>query len=146
MRALLQRVSRASVLVEGETIASIGPGLLILVGIGHADDEATVDSVARRVVELRIFADEAGRTNRSILDILGAALVVSQFTLLGDCRKGRRPSFDQAAPPEEAERLYRRFANRLGAAGIPVATGVFRAMMQVELVNDGPVTLILDTA
>ena len=118
MRAILQRVTGAAVRVEGETIASIGPGLLVLLGVGQADDQAITDALARRVTELRIFADEEGRTNRSILDVAGAALVVSQFTLLADTSRGRRPGFTQAAPPDLAERLYRRFADALRGAGV----------------------------
>ena len=146
MRALLQRVRRASVRVDGETIASIDAGLLILVGVGHADDESVALALARRVTELRIFADEEGRTNRSILDIGGSALVVSQFTLCADTSRGRRPGFTNAAPPELAERLYLRFGEGIRAAGIKdVQTGSFGAEMAVELVNDGPFTIWLDT-
>lgn len=146
MRALLQRVSRAAVRVDGETVAEIGPGLVILVGVGHADDEATADGLARRIVALRIFRDEAGRTNRSILEVGGGALVVSQFTLYADTSRGRRPGFTDAAPPELAERLYDRFADAIEQAGIePMGRGVFGAEMAVELVNDGPFTLWLDT-
>ena len=146
MRALLQRVSRAEVWVAGESVAEIGLGLVVLVGVGHADDEATADALARRIVELRIFRDEAGKTNRSILDVAGGALVVSQFTLLADTSRGRRPGFSDAAPPTLAERLYERVAARLREAGVqPVATGVFGAEMAVELVNDGPFTIWLDS-
>jgi len=146
MRALLQRVSRAEVRVAGESVAEIGLGLVVLVGVGHADDEATADALARRIVELRIFRDEAGKTNRSILDVAGGALVVSQFTLLADTSRGRRPGFSDAAPPTLAERLYERVAARLREAGVqPVATGVFGAEMAVELVNDGPFTIWLDS-
>jgi D-tyrosyl-tRNA(Tyr) deacylase len=146
VRALLQRVGRASVRVGDETIASIGPGLLILVGVGHADDDAVALALARRVTELRIFADEEGRTNRSILHIGGSALVVSQFTLYADTSRGRRPSFTNAAPPELAERLYLGFAEGLRAAGVAeVRTGSFGAEMAVELVNDGPFTIWLDS-
>jgi D-aminoacyl-tRNA deacylase len=145
VRALLQRVSRASVRVGDETIASTGPGLLILVGVGHADDDAVALALARRVTELRIF-DEEGRTNRSILDIGGSALVVSQFTLYADTSRGRRPGFTNAAPPELAERLYMRYAAALREAGVgDVQTGSFGAEMAVELVNDGPFTIWLDT-
>ena len=137
---------RAAVRVEEESIASIGPGLLILLGVGHADDEATTDALARRVTELRIFADDEGRTNRSILEIEGAALVVSQFTLFADTSRGRRPGFTNAAPAELADRLYRRFADQLRAAGVrDVQTGSFGTEMAVELVNDGPFTIWLDT-
>jgi D-aminoacyl-tRNA deacylase len=147
MRALLQRVSRAAVRVDDETIAAIGPGLLILVGVGHDDDEPTATALARRVTELRIFADDGGRTNRSILDSGGAAMIVSQFTLYADTSRGRRPGFTDAAPPDLAERLYLRFAEGLRAAGVAdVQTGSFGAEMAVELVNDGPFTIWLDTA
>ncbi len=146
VRALLQRVSRAAVRVEGETIASIGPGLLVLLGVGHVDDDSTTTALARRATELRIFADEEGRTNRSILDVGGAALVVSQFTLYADTSRGRRPGFTNAAPAELADRLYRRFAEELRVAGLPdVQTGSFGTEMAVELVNDGPFTIWLDT-
>ena len=146
VRTLLQRVTRAAVRVEGETIASIGPGLLVLLGVGQADDEPTTDALARRATELRIFADEEGRTNRSILDTGGAALVVSQFTLFADTSRGRRPGFTNAAPPDLADRLYQRFAAELRAAGVAdVQTGSFGSEMAVELVNDGPFTIWLDT-
>jgi D-tyrosyl-tRNA(Tyr) deacylase len=145
VRALLQRVARASVRVEAREIASVGPGLLILLGLGHEDTEATVITQAKRVTELRIFADEDGRTNRSILDIGGAVLVVSQFTLYADTSRGRRPGFTDAAAPDVAERLYLRFADALRAAGVvDVQTGEFGAEMQVELVNDGPFTIWLE--
>jgi D-tyrosyl-tRNA(Tyr) deacylase len=147
VRALLQRVSRAEVRVEDKAIASIGPGLLILLGVGREDDDATADALARRVTELRIFADEAGRTNRSIIDVEGATLVVSQFTLYADTARGRRPGFTNAADPAVAERMYRRFADALQGAGVgDVQTGSFGAEMAVELVNDGPFTIWLDTA
>jgi D-aminoacyl-tRNA deacylase len=146
VRALLQRATRASVTVEGAAIASIGPGLVVLLGVGHADDEATTDALARRVTELRIFRDDEGRTNRSIIDTGGAALVVSQFTLYADTARGRRPGFTSAADPALAERLYLRFADGLRAAGVgDVRTGSFGAEMAVELVNDGPFTIWLDT-
>jgi D-aminoacyl-tRNA deacylase len=132
--------------VDGEAIASIGPGLLVLVGVGHDDDEATAANVARRITELRIFRDEEGRTNRSILDVGGAALVVSQFTLYADTSRGRRPGFTSAAEPAIAERLYQQVAAGLRAAGVAdVQTGSFGAEMAVELVNDGPFTIWLDT-
>ena len=147
MRALLQRVSRAEVRVNGEVVASVGLGLVVLVGVGHDDDEKTADDLARQIVELRIFRDEAGKTNRSILDVAGGAIVVSQFTLYADTSRGRRPGFTQAGPPELARRLYERVATRLAEAGVePVETGEFGAEMAVELVNDGPFTLWLDTA
>ena len=146
MRALLQRVTRAAVRVDGATIGEIGPGLAILLGVGPDDTDAVADELARRSVELRIFRDEDGRTNRSLADVGGAALVVSQFTLYADTRRGRRPGFTDAAPPELAERLYERFAAAIRAAGLTVATGSFGAEMQVELVNDGPFTIWLDSA
>ena len=146
MRALLQRVARAEVRIEGRTVASIEGGLLILLGVGHDDSESMAVGLARRVTELRIFADEAGRTNRSILDVAGSAIVVSQFTLYADTSRGRRPGFTNAAPPDVAERLYLRFVAALVEAGVTdVQTGSFGAEMQVELVNDGPFTIWLDT-
>jgi len=147
MRALIQRVERAEVRSSGEAVAAIGIGLVVLLGVGHDDDDATADALARRIVELRIFRDEAGKTNRSILDVAGGALVVSQFTLYADTSRGRRPGFTNAAPPDLAERLYERVAARLVEAGVePVGTGIFGTEMAVELVNDGPFTLWLDTA
>ncbi len=147
MRVLLQRVSRAAVRVGDEEVASIGPGLVALVGVGQGDGEATADAMAEKVAELRIFADEAGRTNRSILETGGAALIVSQFTLLADTSRGRRPGFTRAAPGPLADALYRRFADRLRAAGVvEVRTGQFGEHMAVELVNDGPFTIWLDSA
>jgi len=147
MRALLQRVARASVTVEGRPVAAIPNGMVVLLGVGHGDDEATTDALARRAAELRFFRDDEGRTNRSILDVGGAALVVSQFTLYADTTRGRRPGFTDAAAADVADRLYRRFAEALRAAGVPdVQTGEFGAEMSVELVNDGPFTLWLDTA
>lgn len=144
MKVLVQRVSRAAVRVEGHTVASLGRGLLVLLGIERGDTAADVDYLAGKAADLRIFPDEAGRMNRSLVESRGGALVVSQFTLAGSTRRGRRPSFDAAAPPDEAEPLYRRFAEQLAGRGVPVATGIFQAMMEVELVNDGPVTLLLD--
>jgi D-aminoacyl-tRNA deacylase len=146
VRALLQRTSGASVRVGDETIGRIGAGLVILLGVGPDDDEPTADALARRVTELRIFDDEDGRTNRSLLDVGGGVLVVSQFTLYADTRRGRRPGFTGAAAPELAERLYLRFAAALREVGVEVATGRFGAVMEVELVNDGPFTIWLDTA
>ena len=146
MRLLLQRVTRASVTVDGEVVGRIGPGLVILVGVGHADDDALAESMAGRVADLRIFRDDEGKTNRSLMDVEGSALVISQFTLYGDTRKGRRPSFLDAAPPALGEALYVRFADALAARGVPVARGTFGAEMAVELVNDGPMTIWLDTA
>jgi D-tyrosyl-tRNA(Tyr) deacylase len=145
MRAVVQRVARASVGVGGAVVGQIGPGWLVLLGVARGDADIDADRLAEKVVGLRAFADEQGKMNRSVVEVGGSVLVVSQFTLLGDCRKGRRPSFDEAAAPAEAERLYLHFAAAVGAAGVPVATGVFRAMMQVELVNDGPVTFLLDS-
>jgi D-tyrosyl-tRNA(Tyr) deacylase len=146
VRALLQRVARAAVLVEGATVGEIGPGLVILLGVGPDDTEAIADGLARRAIELRIFRDDEGRTNRSLVDIGGAALVVSQFTLYADTTRGRRPGFTGAAPPEQAERLYERFAAAIRGSGLTVATGSFGAEMAVELVNDGPFTIWLDSA
>ena len=146
MRALLQRVTRAEVRVDDEPVGAIGRGLVVFLGVGPADDDAAADGLARTVAELRIFADEEGRTNRSLLDVGGDALVVSQFTLFADTRRGRRPGFSGAAPPDLAERLYVRFVAALGELGVRVATGRFGAAMAVELVNDGPFTIWLDTA
>ncbi len=146
MRALLQRVSRAAVRVDGEWVAAIGPGLLVLLGVGPGDGETVAGGLARRTAGLRIFADAEGRTNRSIVDVGGAALVVSQFTLYADTRRGRRPSFTGAAEPRLAERLYAAYCAALAAEGIPVERGRFGAKMAVELVNDGPFTLLLDSA
>jgi D-aminoacyl-tRNA deacylase len=146
MRLLLQRVTSASVRVEERVVGEIGPGLLVLVGVGRADTEAVAESLARRTTELRIFRDEQGLTNRSLTDVGGAVLAVSQFTLYADTRKGRRPSFLDAAPPDEGERLYERYAAAVEALGVRVARGVFGAEMQVALVNDGPFTLWLEHA
>ncbi len=146
MRILLQRVSRAEVRVEDGTVGSIGQGLVVFVGVGRDDDAQVAEALARRVSELRIFADEAGRTNRSLLDVRGGALVVSQFTLYADTSRGRRPGFTLAGSPELAERIYGRFADALRDLGITVATGRFGASMAVELVNDGPFTIWLDSA
>jgi D-tyrosyl-tRNA(Tyr) deacylase len=146
VRALLQRVSRAEVRVDDETIASIGPGLLILLGVGHDDGDAVANSLARRVTDLRIFEDDDGRTNRSILDAGGSALVVSQFTLYADTSRGRRPGFTDAADPATADRIYQRFASALRENGVAdVQVGRFGAEMAIELVNDGPFTIWLDT-
>jgi len=146
VRALLQRTSGARVRVDGEVVGEIGAGLAILLGVGPGDDEAVADALARRAAELRIFDDAAGKTNLSLLDVGGEALVVSQFTLYADTRRGRRPGFTGAAAPEVAERLYRRFTEALRALGVGVATGRFGALMAVELVNDGPFTIWLDSA
>jgi D-aminoacyl-tRNA deacylase len=145
MRAVVQRVSRAEVRVAGEVVGAIGRGLMVLLGVAQADAEEAARSLAEKVAALRIFEDEAGKMNRSVVDAGGAVLVVSQFTLLGDARKGNRPGFSGAAAPEPADELYQRFCARLREKGLTVATGVFRAHMEVELVNDGPVTLLLDT-
>jgi len=146
VRALLQRTTGARVRVGEEIVGEIGAGLVVLLGVGPDDDEGTADAMARRVTELRIFDDEAGRTNLSLVDVAGAVLVVSQFTLYADTRRGRRPGFTGAAAPEHAERLYLRFAAALRGLGVEVATGQFGAVMAVELVNDGPFTIWLDTA
>ena len=144
MKAVVQRVSRAAVRVEGRTVGEIGPGMLVLLGVMRGDHAGLVERLAARVARLRFFPDDAGRMNHSAVDQGLAALVVSQFTLAADGRKGRRPSFDRAAPPEVAEPLYRAFAERLEVLGVPTACGVFGAMMEVELVNDGPVTFVLE--
>ena len=145
MRAVLQRVSRAKVTVAGEVVGEISRGLVVLLGVEQGDTEADAQQLADKTIQLRIFDDAAGKMNLAVTDVGGGVLVVSQFTLLGDCRKGRRPSFIAAAPPEIAERLYETFVAAIGVQGVPVATGRFRAMMDVELVNDGPVTLIIDS-
>ena len=145
MRALLQRVTWASVTVEGLVVGQIGQGLLILVGVGHDDGEAQVKTLADKIAHLRIFEDEQGKMNRSLLDLGGQALVVSQFTLYADARRGRRPSFTDAAPPALAEPLVERFKEMLAGYGLEVAGGVFGAYMQVKLLNDGPVTIWLDS-
>jgi len=144
MRALLQRVSKASVTVEGQVISSIGQGLLILLGIGHDDGEAQAAFLAEKIANLRIFEDEAGKTNLSVLDVKGEAIVVSQFTLYADARKGRRPSFTDAALPEIAAPLVERFVELLRSRGVPTQTGQFGANMQVEIHNDGPLTIWLE--
>lgn len=145
MRAVLQRVSRASVEVDGSLVGRIDVGWLVLLGVGKGDTEADADWLAEKIAGLRAFEDELGKMNRSVGEVGGSVLVVSQFTLFGDCRKGRRPSFDAAAEPGEAERLYQVLCERIASLGLPVATGTFRAMMNVSLVNDGPVTLLLDS-
>jgi D-aminoacyl-tRNA deacylase len=143
VRAVVQRVSGARVLVEGEIRGEIGPGLCVLLGVARGDDAAAAERLAGRIARLRIFENEEGRFDRSVLDTGGAALVVSQFTVLADTSKGNRPNFTEAAPPEEAEPLYERFCEALRVLGVEVATGVFGARMQVELTNDGPVTIVL---
>lgn len=145
MRAVIQRVSRASVSVEDRVVGEIHAGLLVLLGIGRADIPESAAYLAEKIANLRIFADSDGKMNRSLLEVGGSALVISQFTLYGDTRGGRRPSYIQAAPPEEANLLYEQFVRALRATGASVATGVFQANMQVELVNDGPVTILLDS-
>jgi D-tyrosyl-tRNA(Tyr) deacylase len=148
VRALLQRTTGASVRVapDDAVVGTIGQGLVVLLGVGPDDGDATADALAQRVAQLRIFRDDLGRTDRSLLDIGGSALVISQFTLFADTRRGRRPGFTGAAPPDQAERLYQRFADALHALGVEVATGRFGAEMRVELINDGPFTIWLDTA
>jgi D-tyrosyl-tRNA(Tyr) deacylase len=145
VRGVVQRVSEASVRVDGEIVGAIGPGLVVLVGVGCGDVERDADYLAEKILNLRVFPDEAGQMNRSVLDASGGLLVVSQFTLLGDARKGRRPSYSEAAPPEEANRLYEHLLSRLRPSGLTVATGVFRATMDLALVNQGPVTILLDS-
>jgi D-tyrosyl-tRNA(Tyr) deacylase len=143
VRAVVQRVSEARVLVDGEPVGEIGRGVVVLLGVARGDSEAEAERLAGKVARLRIFEDEAGRFDRSLLDVGGEALVVSQFTLIADTRKGNRPSFTEAAPPDEAEPLYVGFCAALASLGVPVARGVFGARMAVELANDGPVTIVL---
>jgi D-tyrosyl-tRNA(Tyr) deacylase len=145
MRAVVQRVSRAEVRVEGRRTGAIGAGLVVLLGVGKEDGEEDARLLADKVAALRIFEDGAGKMNLAVDEVRGGLLVVSQFTLLGDARKGNRPSFVAAAPPGEASALYERFCARLREKGLPVGTGVFRARMEVELVNEGPVTILLDS-
>lgn len=145
MRAVVQRVHAARVIIGGTAVASIDRGLLVFLGVGGGDDAADVEYIAHKVRDLRIFPDEDGKMNRSVAEAGGAVLVVSQFTLYGDCRRGRRPSFASAAPPDLAQALYERVVEALRATGLHVATGVFQADMNVELVNDGPVTLLIDS-
>jgi D-tyrosyl-tRNA(Tyr) deacylase len=145
LRAVVQRVSRASVQVDGETIGAIALGLLVLLGVAHDDTEADADYLVDKIVGLRIFEDADGKMNRSLVDVAGAVLAVSQFTLFGDVRRGKRPSFDGAARPLQAIKLYDYFVARIRAAGIRCETGKFQAMMDVELVNAGPVTILLDS-
>jgi D-aminoacyl-tRNA deacylase len=146
MKTVIQRVTRAQVAVANRTTGAIRTGLLILLGVAKGDSEIDADYLVDKVLNLRIFPDEAGKMNRSVRDAGGALLVVSQFTLYGDCRKGRRPSFDAAAPPEQAQALYDYFVELARKSHVPVETGVFQASMEVELVNDGPVTILIDTA
>lgn len=145
MRAVVQRVSRAEVRVEGRATGAVGRGFLVLLGVAQGDDEGAAEALADKVAALRIFEDAAGKMNLAVAEVGGGVLVVSQFTLLGDLRKGNRPSFTGAAPPERANALYERFCGLLREKGLAVATGVFRAHMDVELVNDGPVTVMLDS-
>src|SRR5256886_1189340 len=145
MRAVVQRVSRARVTVESSVAGEIAAGLMILIGVGRSDTSAIAASMAEKIANLRIFEDDQGKMNRSLLDVRGSALIVSQFTLYGDARGQRRPSFIAAAPPEQAKKLYEEFGEALRILGVTVATGVFQAMMSVELVNEGPVTLLLDS-
>ena len=145
MRAVIQRVSEARVTVAGSVVGEIGPGLLALLGVAKPDTAADAEFLAEKILNLRVFPDEAGKMNRSLLDTLGALLVVSQFTLYGDCRKGRRPSFDDAAPAEQARPLYEHFVEVARRSGVRVETGVFQAHMEVSLVNDGPVTLVVES-
>jgi len=145
VRAVIQRVGRASVAVEGRVAGEIGAGVLVLLGVGRTDNPESAAYLAEKIANLRIFSDEAGKMNLSLLDVSGAALVVSQFTLYADTRGGRRPSYIQAAAPEEANRLYEEFVSAMRTLGVRVETGVFQAHMQVELVNDGPVTILLDS-
>lgn len=144
MRTVIQRVSKGSVTVNGQRVSEIGRGLVILLGVGKGDTQERADWLAEKTANLRIFEDEAGKMNRSVLDTGGSALVVSQFTLYANAEKGRRPSFIEAAPPDEAEPLVEYFGKRLQFYGVPVQTGIFRAMMQVEIHNDGPVTILLE--
>lgn len=146
MRAVVQRVSRACVLVDGETVGEVGRGLCVLLGVAKGDDAAVATRMAAKVARLRIFENEAGKFDRSVVDEGGGALVVSQFTLIADTRKGNRPSFTEAAVPEAAELVYERFCDALEREGVRVAKGVFGARMKVALVNDGPVTIVLDLA
>jgi D-tyrosyl-tRNA(Tyr) deacylase len=145
MRAVIQRVTQAQVTVGDEVRGTIGKGLLVLLGVAAGDVEADLAYLVEKTAGLRIFEDDAGKMNRSVADVGGALLVVSQFTLFGDVHRGRRPSFDDAAPPQMADALYQRYVEMLRAKGLQVETGVFQAMMQVELVNDGPVTILLDS-
>jgi len=145
MRAVVQRVSRARVTVSGEVVGQIGRGYVVLLGVSTDDDAAAADYMAEKIAGLRVFEDEAGKMNRSVQDVGGAILAVSQFTLYGDVRRGRRPGFDRAGRPEQAEPLYERFVERLRALGLQVETGRFQTHMEVELLNDGPVTILVDS-
>lgn len=145
MRAVVQRVSRCRVVVDGKVVGEIGPGLLVLLGVGKADNEAAGDYLAEKIVGLRIFEDAEGKMNLSLCDTKGEILVVSQFTLYGDVKRGKRPSFDAAARPEQAKQLYEYFVEKIRSSGLRCETGVFQAMMDVELVNQGPVTIVLQS-
>ena len=146
MRAVAQRVRRARVTVDDEVVGTIGPGLLVLLGVGQEDTRAGADYLSDKIIGLRIFEDDSGKMNKAVAETGGEVLVVSQFTLYGDVRRGKRPSFDDAAPPEKARELYEYFVERIRTAGLRCETGKFQAMMQVELVNDGPVTILLDSS
>jgi D-tyrosyl-tRNA(Tyr) deacylase len=146
MRVVIQRVNRARVRVDGQTTGEIGPGLLILLGVGQGDTSREVDSLLDKIINLRIFEDAGGKMNLSLLETGGQLMVISQFTLYADCRKGRRPSFTDAAPSGEAEKLYDYFVDAARKRGLQVATGIFQALMEVELVNSGPVTILLDSS
>jgi D-aminoacyl-tRNA deacylase len=146
MRAVIQRVSRAKVQVEGQMTGQIGMGLLILLGVGNGDSAKEADYLLEKIANLRIFEDTAGKLNLSVLDIHGELMIISQFTLYADCRKGRRPSFTDAAPPDAAKALYEYFLEKARFTGLPVASGIFQAMMEVELINSGPVTILLDSS
>ena len=145
MRAVVQRVSRAQVTVNGEITGEIGPGLLVLLGVGQGDTRTEANYLAEKIIGLRIFEDAGGKMNLSVVDAGGSVLAVSQFTLYGDVRRGKRPSFDEAAPPQQARELYEYFVGKIRAAGLRCETGRFQEMMQVELVNEGPVTILLDS-
>jgi len=146
MRSLIQRVIRAEVRVDGKIQGRIGPGMLVLLGVAATDTERDADYLAAKLIHLRIFSDDAGKMNRSALESKAAFLIVSQFTLCGDCRKGRRPGFDAAAPPERARELYEYFTQRIRESGLQTETGVFQAHMEVELINDGPVTFLVESS
>ena len=146
MRAVIQRVSRAQVRVEGEIVGEIGKGILLLLGVGKGDTKVQADSLLEKLVNLRIFEDDGGKMNLSLLDVGGELMVISQFTLYADCRKGRRPSFTDAGSPEEAKALYEYFISQARSRGLIVASGIFQALMEVELVNFGPVTILLDSS
>ncbi len=145
MRAVVQRVKKSTVTVSEKIAGSIGQGLMVLLGVGKEDDDSDIEYLSDKILNLRIFEDENGKMNKSLLDIGGQLLVVSQFTLFGDCRKGRRPGFDKAAKPEIAKELYQRFVNKCKEAGVVTETGIFQADMLVDISNDGPVTLLLDS-